>query len=91
MARSRNKADRQDDYTECVRVTADDRINWNIDGVDMTTANPRPKNTNDQYRPKILDFKDFYHIKYDGEGDTRVMLKKVQKFLSYQDQRQKRK
>jgi hypothetical protein len=85
------KADRQDDSTECHRATADDEINHNKYFVDKATAKMRPKNTNDQYRPKILEFKAFCRLKYAGEGETIVTLEKVHKFLFYQAHRQKRK
>jgi hypothetical protein len=58
---------------------------------DMSSAKLRPKNTNDQCRPKILEFKVFCHLKYAGEEDTTVMLEKVHKFLFCQAYRQKRK
>jgi hypothetical protein len=85
------KADRQDDSTECLMATADDEINHNIDVVDKATAKLRPKNTNDQYRPKILEFKAScrLRLKYAGEGETIVTLEKVHKFLFYQAHRQK--
>jgi hypothetical protein len=80
------KADRQDDSTECLRATTDDEINHNMDVVDKATA--KLKNTNDQYRPKILEFKAFCRLKYAGEGETIVTLEKVHKFLFYQAHRQ---
>jgi hypothetical protein len=58
------KTDRQDDSTECLRATEDDKINHNMDVGDKATAKLRPKNTNDQYRPKILEFKAFCRFKY---------------------------
>jgi hypothetical protein len=85
------KADRQDDSTECLRATADGEINHNMDDVDKATAKLRPKNTNDQYRPKIFECKAFCRLEYDGEGETMFTLEKVHKFLFYQAHRQKRK
>jgi hypothetical protein len=64
-----------------------DRINLST----KATTKLRPKNTNDQYRPKILEFKAFCRLKYAGEGETIVTLEKVHKFLFYQAYRQKRK
>jgi hypothetical protein len=86
-----NKVNRQADSTGCSRATAGDEINHNMDAVDKVTAKLRPKNTNDQYRPKILEFKAFCRLKYAREGETRVTLEKVQKCLFYQAHRQKRK
>jgi hypothetical protein len=86
-----NKADRQDDSTECIRATADDEIDLNMGVVDKATTNLRPKNTNDQYRPKILEFKAFCRLKDAGEGETILTLEKVHKFLFYQAHRQNRK
>jgi hypothetical protein len=87
------KADCQDDSTECLRAKADDEINHNIYVVDKATAKLReklrPKNTNDQYRPKILEFKAFCRLKYAGEGETIVTIEKVHKFLFYQAHKQK--
>jgi hypothetical protein len=60
-----------------------------MDVVNKATAKLRPKNTNDQYRPKILEFKAFCRLKYAGEGETIVTLEKVHKFLFYQAHRQK--
>jgi hypothetical protein len=85
------KADHQDDSTECLRATADDEINHNMDVVDKATSKLRPKNTNDKYRPRILEFKAFCRLKYAGEGETKVTLDKVHSFLFYQAHRQKRK
>jgi hypothetical protein len=85
------KADRQDDSNECIRATADDEIKLNMDVVDKATEKVRPKNTNDQYRPKILEFKAFCRFKYAGEGETILTLEKVHNFLFYQAHRQKRK
>jgi hypothetical protein len=36
-----------------------------MDVVDKATANIGSKNTNDQYRPNILEFKAFCRLKYD--------------------------
>jgi hypothetical protein len=85
------KAIRQDDSTECLRATADDKIKHNMDVVDKATTKLRPKNTNDQYRPNILEFKAFCRLKYSGEGEKILTLEKVHKFLFYQADRQKRK
>jgi hypothetical protein len=85
------KADRQDDSTECIRATADEEINHNMDVVNKATAKLRPKNTNGQYRPTILEFKAFCRLKYAGEGETILTLEKVHKFLFYQAKRKKRK
>jgi hypothetical protein len=71
------KAVRQDDSTEFLRATADDKTNHNMDVVDNATAKLRPKNTNDQYRPKILEFKAFCRLKYAGEGETILTLEEV--------------
>jgi hypothetical protein len=62
-----------------------------MDGVDKATAKLRPKSTNDQYRPKILEFKAFCRLKYAGEGETILKLDKVQTCLFYQAHRHKRK
>jgi hypothetical protein len=42
--------------------------NLNMDVVDKATSKLRPKNTNDQYIPNILEFKAFCRLKYVGEG-----------------------
>jgi hypothetical protein len=83
------KANCQDDSTECLRDKADDEINHNIDVVDKATAKLRPKNTNDQYRPTIIEFKAFCMLKYAGEGEKILTLEKVHKFLFYQAHMQK--
>jgi hypothetical protein len=62
-----------------------------MDVVDKATAKLRPKNTNDQYRPKILEFKAFCRLKYAGEVEPRLTLEKAHRFLFYQAHRQKRK
>jgi hypothetical protein len=84
-----NKSDHKDDSTQYLRATADEKINHNMDVVDKATAKLRPKNTNDQYRPKILGFKAFCRLKYAGEGETILTLEKVHKFIFYQAHRQK--
>jgi hypothetical protein len=62
------KADLKEDSTDFITATSDDEINHNMDVVNKATAKLRPKNTNDQYRPKILEFKAFRRLKYAGEG-----------------------
>jgi hypothetical protein len=81
MAGRYRKADRQDDSTECLRVISDDEINNHMAGVDMATSKLRPKNTNNQYMPTILEFKASCHLKYAGEGDNTVSLFKKMPFL----------
>jgi hypothetical protein len=62
-----------------------------MDVVDKAIAKLRPKNTNDQYRPKIFECKAFCRLKYAGEGETILTLEKVHKFVFYQARRKKRK
>jgi hypothetical protein len=87
----RKKSYRQDNSTECLRANAYDEINLNMDVVDKATVKLRPKNTNDQYRPTILEFKAFCRFKYAGEGETILTLEEVHKFLFYQAHMQRRK
>jgi hypothetical protein len=62
-----------------------------MDVVDKATSKLIPNNTTNQYRSKILEFKDLCQLKYAGEGETLVTLKKVHKFVFYQAHRQKTK
>jgi hypothetical protein len=85
------KADMKEDSIECLRLTVDPEVNRNIAMVDKATAVLRPKNTNDSYRPKILEFKAFCRLKYHGEGSTTITLEKAHKFMVYQAHREKKK
>jgi hypothetical protein len=84
------RKNRKDDTTECLRQTADDEVNRNIAVVDKATALLRPENTNNSYRPRILEFKAFCRVKYPGEGSTTLTLEKAHKFMFYQAHREKR-
>jgi hypothetical protein len=64
-------------------MTADPEANRKIALVDQSTAVLGPKNTNDSYRPKILEFKAFCRLKYPGEGSATITLEKAHKFMFY--------
>jgi hypothetical protein len=85
------KADRKEDSIEFLRLTADPEVNRNIAVVDKATSVIRPKNTNDSYRPKILEFKAFCKLKYPGEGSTTITLENAHKFMFYQAHSEKKK
>jgi hypothetical protein len=87
----KKKTDHQDDSSERLRATADDEISLNLDVVHKATAKLRPKNTNDQYRHNILEYRAFCRLKYAGAGETLLTLHKMHMFLFYQAHRQTRK
>jgi hypothetical protein len=85
------KADRKEDSIEYLQLNADPEVNRNIAVVDKSTSFLRPKNTNDSYRPNILEFNAFCRLKYPGEGSTPITLEKAHKFMFYQAHREKKK
>jgi hypothetical protein len=77
-----SNADRQDDSMKCRRVTDDDDLNQNMDVVDKATVKLRPKNSNDKYRPTILEFKSFWSLRYAGEGYMTVTLRCTSSYVT---------